>query len=86
MPDRFVYNGSDATNSDIYFLDTGSTLTYLPGEIAERFNANFDPPPDVIDGRYYVDCDQAAPDFAIQIGGVRLRVSIAVNVINGSKC
>jgi hypothetical protein len=70
IPDRFIYKGSATNQSDIYFLDTGSTLTYLPAVLAKEFNGLFNPPATKIENSYYVDCNATAPAFAIQIGGV----------------
>jgi hypothetical protein len=75
IPDRLQYNGSAPSQSYMYFVDSGSTLSYFPASIAEEVNKLFDPPATKIDNSYYVECNATPPQFGIAIGGVAFSVS-----------
>lgn len=52
-------------------IDSGTTLNYLPSDVAEAFNLLFDPPGEFVDelGVYIVECNAAPPDLGITISG-----------------
>ncbi|PPJ60014.1 hypothetical protein CBER1_02693 [Cercospora berteroae] len=58
-----VHNGSDT------IVDSGTSLCYVPDDVAEATAALFDPPAyyDNTQGAYFVDCDSKAPVFGIGI-------------------
>ena len=51
-------------------IDSGTTLIFLPTEIADSVNALFDPPAVYSDdeGAYVVDCSAKTPEFGVAIG------------------
>ena len=53
------------------FVDSGTTLIYLPNSLANAVNALFDPPAvyDVGSGLYVANCSAQAPEFGIDIDG-----------------
>jgi hypothetical protein len=75
--DAYIFNGStqlNASGSNLTtraILDTGTTLNYLPTEMAKLYNTLFVPPAvyDLEEGLYYVTCNTTAPEFHVQIGG-----------------
>ncbi|KAL8934205.1 MAG: hypothetical protein Q9216_006022 [Gyalolechia sp. 2 TL-2023] len=52
-------------------IDSGTTLIFLPSEIATGLNQMFDPPAeyDRFRGAYYVDCASTPPRFGVSIAG-----------------
>ena len=50
-------------------VDSGTTLAYLPIDVASAVNKAFDPPAEFYSGIYEADCDATPPDFAVRIGG-----------------
>ncbi|KAJ7623708.1 acid protease [Roridomyces roridus] len=60
---------STANNNTI--LDTGTTLNYLPTDVAKNYNAGFKPKAtfDEEQGLYFVACNATAPVFSVNIGG-----------------
>jgi hypothetical protein len=70
------------TTNDI-ILDTGTTLDYVPTQVADAFAAAFDPPA-VFDndfGLYVVVCTATVPEFTVNIGGVEFTVDPADNLL-----
>lgn len=58
-----------ANNNTI--VDTGTTLNFMPSDVAATYNARFSPPA-VLDedfGLYLVDCHAKVPAFSVRIGG-----------------
>lgn len=76
--DALVFPGSTAktTIKAPTIIDTGTTLNYVPTNIAKAFNARFDPPATFVEDEdtYYVDCNATAPAFSAKIGGVEFAV------------
>ncbi|KAJ7062706.1 acid protease [Mycena amicta] len=54
-----------ASNSTI--IDSGTTLNLLPSPVAQAYNARWKTA-NWHDGSWYVDCDEVAPPFAVEIG------------------
>jgi len=72
----FTVNGkvlTGSTDTTQYIVDSGTTLNYLPTNLANAVNAAFDPPAvfSEEDGAYIVDCDAVAPTFAVIINGTQ---------------
>lgn len=57
-------------------LDTGTTLNYLPADVAKAYNAKFVPPAtyDEADSVYIVGCNATAPKFQVEIGGKKFTI------------
>ena len=75
--DSYNFPGSERLLSAGYaILDTGTTLTYIPSNIARAFNERFQPPARFVQAEdtYYVDCDAIAPNFNVTIAGVQFAV------------
>lgn len=70
--DSYIFPGSEGLNtSGAVMLDTGTTVNYVPTDIAKAYNAHFSPPAKFVDDEdtYYVDCNATAPPFSANIGG-----------------
>ncbi|KAJ3851420.1 aspartic peptidase domain-containing protein [Lentinula lateritia] len=63
-------------------LDSGTTLDYVPTDVADAFAAAFDPPAikDNDFGVYTVVCTATVPEFTVTIGGVTFTVDPADNL------
>ncbi len=61
----------NATAALEVIIDSGTTLNYLPSDVAEEFNALFQPPGEFSDdlGVYVVECTATPPSLGIVIGG-----------------
>ncbi|KAJ2899781.1 aspartic-type endopeptidase-like protein [Zalerion maritima] len=70
IPDGLLYGQSMNTAKYPYIIDTGTTLMYLPPQLAEAVNAAFDPPASYVwmYGGYFTSCDAVPPRFAVEIG------------------
>lgn len=60
-------------------IDSGTTLAYLPAEVAGAINDGWNPPAlyDVNSRQFFVDCDSKAPDVSLKIGDGYLRIDPA---------
>ncbi|KAI1506438.1 aspartic peptidase domain-containing protein [Biscogniauxia marginata] len=69
VPDGFKYGSASSTAQYPFILDTGTTLIYLPPDLAEAVNAQFQPPATYLwyYGAYFTDCDAIPPFFAVTI-------------------
>jgi hypothetical protein len=70
--DSYTFLGSEVvvTKNNNTFLDTGTTLNWVPTPVAKAYNALFSPPAILNDNfMYVVDCNATAPAFAVVIGG-----------------
>ncbi|KAJ3990171.1 aspartic peptidase domain-containing protein [Lentinula detonsa] len=82
--ERMSFTGNDlvfgTTNNII--LDSGTTLDYVPTDVADAFAAAFDPPAIKDDdfGVYTVVCSATVPEFTVTIGGVSFTVDPADNL------
>ncbi|KAJ7232458.1 aspartic peptidase domain-containing protein [Mycena haematopus] len=69
LVDAYTFPGSDAlvTASNSTILDSGTTLNWVPSEVAAAFNAHFVPPAtlDEDSRMYLVDCNATAPPFHV---------------------
>jgi hypothetical protein len=68
-PDALVFDGSNATQNDQYFIDSGAPFTMVPEGVAETVKKLFKPEARYVDGRYKVECNATAPEFGFKIGG-----------------
>ena len=69
-------------NADLQFpviVDSGTTLVYLPDELAEAANALFEPSAEYLEdeGAFFVDCEATAPEFGVSINGTTFNVNAA---------
>ena len=70
--DDFLYsNSAPNAGQGQYMVDTGTIPNILPAELAQTFNALYDPPAtlDETRGAYTVACDARVPELAVRIGG-----------------
>jgi len=65
-PDAIVYQGAPATQTNDYIVDSGTTLMYVPSDVATAINALFTPASP--DGQT-VACNATAPAVGVKIGG-----------------
>lgn len=81
----YNFSGADklSQKNNQAILDTGTTLNYLPPNIAREYNAKFSPKATLQDGYYYVDCDAKVPAFSVTIGGKKFTVDGKDNVVPG---
>lgn len=72
-------SGADtATNSTsfLYIVDSGTTLSHFPNDIAAAVNALFQPPATLgSNGLYSVSCSAIAPLISVTVGGVILPIN-----------
>ncbi|QDS76234.1 hypothetical protein FKW77_000290 [Venturia effusa] len=70
-PDALVYRGAAARNPSQYIVDSGSSLTYVPTDVAKSVADLFSPKATFDDsqGAYFVSCNATAPSFGVKIGG-----------------
>ena len=85
VPDGFVISGnngqqsisaSPASNFPV-IVDSGTTLVYLPAQLAQQVNAAFNPPAVWVEssGLYETDCDAIPPKFAVRINGTSFYIN-----------
>lgn len=70
--DSYIFPGSNRVRTaGSAILDTGTTLNYVPTDVAKAFNAAFRPPARFVEDEdtFYVDCNATAPVFTAKIGG-----------------
>ncbi|KAJ6622083.1 aspartic peptidase domain-containing protein [Mycena sp. CBHHK59/15] len=71
--DSYVFPGSSqvVTASNNTFFDTGSTMNWVPTDVAAAYAAQFQPPAtlDEDSGMYLVDCNATVPPFSVILGG-----------------
>ncbi|KAI0344446.1 acid protease [Trametopsis cervina] len=82
--DSYIFTGSTKVNTTgSAILDTGTTLNYLPSEVAKAYNAKFVPPArfDEDEGLYLVDCNAKVPAFSAVIGGKTFVVDTRDNIL-----
>ena len=82
--DAYKYAGASANltgSGKQAILDTGTTLNYLPTDVAADFNSKFTPPAVNQDGFWIVDCNATAPVFTATIGGVDFTVDPRDNIL-----
>lgn len=59
------------SENEEYILDSGTTLSFIPHNLAQRYNSMFDPPAaiDSYSGFYVIPCNAAVPFLGVKIGG-----------------
>ncbi|KZP26584.1 acid protease [Athelia psychrophila] len=64
-------------------LDAGTTLNYVPTEVAKAYNAQFNPPAEFVadEATYYVACNATVPKFGVVIGGKTFTVDAKDQII-----
>ncbi|KAI1084343.1 acid protease [Whalleya microplaca] len=69
VPEGFKFGQTITSDQYPFVLDTGTTLIYLPPDLADAVNAQFDPPATYVwhAGAYFTDCDAIPPSFGVQI-------------------
>jgi hypothetical protein len=78
-PDAIVYNGSAATQSNDWIVDSGTTLIYAPSAMAKAINSQFIPPS--TDGQS-VSCNAVAPSVGVKIGGKTFTINPADMIVS----
>jgi hypothetical protein len=82
--DAYIFSGSSklSTNGSA-ILDTGTTLNYVPTEVARAYNADFKPAATYVEDEdtYYVDCNAKAPAFSVKIGGKSFAIDGRDNIL-----
>ena len=72
--------GTGITNGSQAIVDSGTTLLYLPGDVAKNANEAFRPRAKQLDsegGLWFVDCKAKAPPFTVQINGAQYPINAA---------
>lgn len=77
IADGLVIGGESSSTSFPAVVDTGTTLAFLPNDLAEEINNAFDPPSKFIEslGGFENYCDATPPKFAFTIGGKDFYIS-----------
>jgi len=78
--DAYTFPGSDKLETNgTSILDTGTTLLYLPENVAYGLAAAFNPPANYSSDSeaFTVNCNATAPAFSVVIGGVDFNVTAA---------
>ncbi|KAJ7123507.1 aspartic peptidase domain-containing protein [Mycena epipterygia] len=87
--DAYVFPGSQdvVTANNATFLDSGTTLNWVPTPVAEAYNAQFSPPATLnsTSGMYVVECNATAPEFAVVVGGVSFTIDPRDQVVPQGK-
>ncbi|KKF94417.1 putative aspartic-type endopeptidase [Ceratocystis platani] len=74
VTDGIQYGQVQDSRKYLYIVDTGTTLLYLPPELAESIAQSFSPPAIYLYqyGAYFAPCDASSPRIAIIINNVKL--------------
>ena len=76
--DAYSFNGSKPLScaGKQAILDTGTTLNYLPSNVAQAYNSKFVPKAtfNTTDHTYYVSCNATVPAFTVEIAGTNFTV------------
>ncbi|KAF2232966.1 acid protease [Viridothelium virens] len=69
--------GIDVTSDFPTIVDSGTTLVYLPDELAIDINEAFEPSAEYVEdeGAFFVDCQATAPTFGVNINGTTFNVN-----------
>ena len=75
--DEYIFPGSNATGLGLTgagkqaILDTGTTVNWVPTELAKAYNVQFEPAATYVEdqGYYFVQCNATVPEFDVVIGG-----------------
>ncbi|KAL2262573.1 hypothetical protein VTK26DRAFT_903 [Humicola hyalothermophila] len=73
IPDGWYYDQTTTTKKIPYIVDSGTTLCYLPPNLADAINQAFQPPAVYMwmYGAYFTSCDAIAPQVAVMLDGVK---------------
>lgn len=74
-PDGFSINGNATATSDLYIVDSGTTLLYAASAVASAMNSAFSPPATLDGGYYSVACNATAPKFGVAIHGTTFLIN-----------
>lgn len=77
QPDGYELDGKRVSTDYPLVVDTGTFVNRLPDDIADKYNAAFDPPA-VYNSTYQIyntSCDAKVPDFALVIAGKVIKPS-----------
>ncbi|KAK4237265.1 aspartic peptidase domain-containing protein [Achaetomium macrosporum] len=77
VPDGWYYDQTTSTKKLPYIVDSGTTLNYLPPNLADAINAAFDPPATYMwmYGAYFTSCDAVAPQVAVLLDGIKFDIN-----------
>ncbi|KAI2611558.1 acid protease [Hypoxylon fragiforme] len=69
VPKGFRFGGATVKGGYPFVVDTATSLTYLPPDLAEEVNAQFDPPATYVwyYNAYFTECNAVPPRFGVQI-------------------
>jgi hypothetical protein len=67
-PAALTYQGTAESQKTQWIVDSGTTLTYAPSDVARKINSMFSPPATYSGGMYLVKCNAKAPQFGIKLG------------------
>ncbi|KAF7344192.1 Acid protease [Mycena venus] len=76
--EAYTFPGSNrvVTANNNTILDTGTTLNFVPTDVAAAYNAQFHPPATLDEdfGLFVVDCNARVPQFGVVIGGKTFQI------------
>ncbi|KAL2127460.1 hypothetical protein VTI74DRAFT_10695 [Chaetomium olivicolor] len=77
IPDGWYFDQNTNTKKIPYIVDSGTTLNYLPEQLADAINASFDPPAVYMwmYGAYFTSCDAIVPDVAVVMDGTKFYIN-----------
>ncbi|KAK4197002.1 aspartic peptidase domain-containing protein [Triangularia verruculosa] len=77
IPDGWYYDHSTSTKKIPYIVDSGTTLCYLPPNLADAINAAYSPPGVYMwmYGAYFTDCNAISPLVAVILNGVKYYIN-----------
>ncbi|KAL2265861.1 hypothetical protein VTJ83DRAFT_6961 [Remersonia thermophila] len=77
IPDGWYFDKTTNTKKVPYIVDSGTTLNYLPPQLADSINAAFDPPSIYLwtYGAYFTACDAIIPNVAVILDGIKFTLN-----------
>ncbi|KAK3315558.1 aspartic peptidase domain-containing protein [Apodospora peruviana] len=77
IPDGWHYGQKSAYEKYPYIVDSGTTLCYLPPDLADAISAAFQPQAIYLwmYGGYFTSCDAIAPIVAVVLNGIRFFIN-----------
>ncbi|KAK3906142.1 aspartic peptidase domain-containing protein [Staphylotrichum tortipilum] len=77
IPDGWYYDQTTNTKKIPYIVDSGTTLNYLPSNLADAINSAFNPPAVYMwmYGAYFTSCDAIVPQVAVLLDGKKFNIS-----------
>lgn len=73
----FLVSGKTIGSNLHVVVDSGTTIAYVPANLAREINAAFSPPAKLVSGFWEVSCGATPPSFAVSIGGTKFKISPA---------